>query len=304
MRMTVPSGVLIVNKPSGPTSHDIVAAARRLFKTRSVGHAGTLDPMASGVLLLLIEEGTKLSSALALEKKSYRARIHFGVATDSDDALGVPIETARVAKGWLDRERLEAALASERTRVEQIPPRVSAIKQDGVTAYRRHRRGESVDLPARKVCVHDLSVIDTSDEYIELSLSVSKGYYVRALARDLGMSLSMPAHLSALCRTSSGCFRLEEAVDWPQSEIPPLLPLADVVRRTLPTMVLTGEGARRARLGQRLLAEHFLSREKSSRVPDDSLAVGWLDESGTLVALGRTEPDGASRVTRGFRALP
>ncbi len=297
-----PSGLLVVNKPSGPTSHDIVAQARRLFGTRAIGHAGTLDPMASGVLLLLIEEATKLSSALTLENKSYRATVRFGVTTDSDDALGIPITSRPITPGWLSVEQLEIALDTERNRIEQIPPRISAIKQDGVTAYRRHRRGESVETPARKVIVHNLSVLGSSDEQVTLELSVSKGYYVRALARDLGSSLGMPAHLSALCRTTSGCFRLEEATDWPCSKIPTLLSLSEVVQRVMPIRVLTAEGARRALLGQPLVAEHFSSGSSDGRdnAATDT-AAAWLDDASTLIALGRTGPDGIARVIRGFR---
>lgn len=320
-----PNGVVVVNKPSGPTSHDIVAQARRLFGTRAVGHAGTLDPMASGVLLLLLGEATKLSSALVLERKSYRATIRFGMATDSDDALGVPEATAPVVPGWLTRDRLELALECERQRIEQLPPAVSAIKQGGVPAYRRQRRGESITLAPRSVRVFDLSLLAASDETLELSLSVSKGYYVRALARDIGARLAMPSHLSALCRTSSGCFDLREAADWPRASQPNLLTLAEVVRRSMPTRVLLAQGVRRARLGQQLFSEDFadplpapttncsLACEEANAEP---LRVGtaaavldqagplyaWLDETGSLVALGRSAADGTSRVVRGFNA--
>src|SRR5512142_1775981 len=144
-------GVLVVDKPSGPTSHDLVSQARRYFCRRDIGHAGTLDPMASGVLLLLVGEATKLSSALTLDRKSYRASIRFGSAMDTDDAMGTPVATKPIVPGWLDLERLEGILELERHRQEQIPPQVSAIKQDGVAAYRRQRRGECVTLAARNV---------------------------------------------------------------------------------------------------------------------------------------------------------
>lgn len=298
--MSASSGILVVNKPSGPSSHDIVAQARRLFKTRAIGHAGTLDPMASGVLLLLIEEATKLSSALTLESKSYRATIQFGVATDSDDALGTPIDRRDIAPGWLTADALSAALDVEQRRTEQLPPTVSAIKQGGVTAYRRHRRGEAVELTPRIVRVEHLSVLEVTDERLCMELTVSKGYYVRALARDLGTTLGMPAHLSALCRTASGCFRLEEASDWPCATLPALLPMSEVVARVLPIRTLSEEGARRARLGQPLSVEHFVG-EPTGLDSGDGAVSAWLDGSASLVALGRTEPDGTARVARGFR---
>jgi tRNA pseudouridine55 synthase len=299
---------LVVNKPSGPSSHDIVAQARRLFKTRTIGHAGTLDPMASGVLLLLVEEATKLSSALTLERKSYRAIVRFGFGTDTDDALGAPTEYGNWFSGWLQPSQLERALEQERCRTAQLPPRVSAIKQGGVTAYRRHRRGEVVELLPRTVKVHELSVVSVNDDRVELMLSVSKGYYVRSLARDLGLALSMPAHLSSLCRTSSGCFGLDEATDWPCVSAPSLMPLTRVVERAMPTRVLTEDGARRAKLGQRLSAADFAPSCLAVTTQDASLAqpladalTAWLDPSGRLVALGRTEADGTPRVARGFR---
>lgn len=317
------SGIAIVNKPSGPTSHDIVAQARRLYRTRAIGHAGTLDPMASGVLLLLVGEGTKLSSALTLDRKSYRATIRFGMATDSDDALGKPISEQPIPSGWLTQDNLLPALTAELQRTEQLPPAVSAIKQGGVPAYRRQRRGEVVILPPRAVEVFALDLLNASDESIELSISVSKGYYVRSLARDLGARLSMPAHLSALCRTSSGCFQLTEAAAWPCSSPPPLLPLGQIARRCLPTRVLTAEGERRARLGQALSSEHFAATElppltapsalppvasgvetgafdANDSIPLSASPSAWLNEVGDLVALGLSGQDGTARVVRGF----
>lgn len=293
------SGLLVVDKPSGPTSHDIVAQARRVLRTRSIGHAGTLDPMASGVLLLLVEEATKLSSALTLEQKSYLATVRFGMMTDTDDAMGHAVETCPIVPGWLTRERLEAALAVERARVEQLPPRVSAIKQDGIAAYRRHRRGELVEVPARNVRVHALDVLAWSDDQVTLELLVSKGYYVRALARDLGHALGVPAHLAALRRTSSGCFRLEEATVWPSSSPLRLLSLSEVVTRVMPTRMLTSEGVRRARLGQCLTAEDFVDNDVAAAHSDAT--TGWFDENRTLIALGRADGDGNARVIRGFR---
>jgi tRNA pseudouridine55 synthase len=292
------NGLVVVNKPRGPTSHDVVAQARRVFGTRAIGHAGTLDPMASGVLLLLIGEATKLSSALTLERKSYRAVVEFGVGTDSDDAAGKPIVFGDVTPNWLEPSRLEVALEGERQRNQQVPPQVSAIKQGGIAAYRRHRRGESVDLAPRQVQVHELRVIAASDRQVELHLSVSKGYYVRALARDLGATLCMPAHLSALCRTSSGCFSLDEAVGWPPGEIPRPIPLGEAVARAMPIRVLSADGARRAGLGQLLLPEHF---EPCAQPPPAGTLVAWLDAQGVLIALGRSESDGTARVVRGFR---
>lgn len=260
--------------------------------------------MASGVLLLLLGEATKLSSALTLERKSYRASIRFGSTTDSDDRMGHVLESCEVEPGWLASERLEEALDQERGRELQEPPQVSAIKQQGVAAYRRQRRGETVALEPRAVRVHELRLLSASDQEVELSLSVSKGYYVRALARDLGRRLSMPAHLSALCRTSSGCFQLEEAVEWPRSAIPPLLSIGDAVRRSMPSKILGAEGVWRARRGQRVMPEHFADPDGPSTPEPESpdSVYAWLDEQGSLVALGKQAADGTFQVTRGFNA--
>ncbi|HEY5960877.1 MAG TPA: tRNA pseudouridine(55) synthase TruB [Polyangiaceae bacterium] len=299
--MTTDGRILIVNKPIGPTSHDVVAQARRLFKTRAVGHAGTLDPMASGVLLILIEEATKLSSALTLDHKSYRATIRFGTSTDSHDALGIPVETREVPRGWLGRKQLDVALDVERHRTLQTPPSISAIKQQGKTAYSRHRQGETVELSARSVHVLDLSLLEATDESVELSITVTKGYYVRALARDLGASLGMPSHLSSLCRTSSGCFTIEEAACWPCHEPPPCLTMADVARRSMPTRVLSSDGIRRARCGLTLLPEHFDNfAALANAVPNDAVEM-WLDAMDHAIALGVAQSDGTFRVARGFR---
>ncbi len=289
-------GVLVVDKPSGPTSHDIVARVRKHYGTRHVGHAGTLDPMASGVLVVLVGEACKLASYLTLANKLYRASVSFGVATDSLDADGERVAEAVLAPGWLDAARLEAALAHERARSEQVPPAVSAIQIGGVRAHRSARSGAPLCLPPRPVKVHGLSVLRWSDSELQLELGVSKGYYVRALARDLGEALGVPAHLNALRRLASGPFSLAESTAWPLDASPHLLDLAAAARRSLPSTHLTAEGERRARLGQRLAPSDFTEPVEPEGVS------AWLSVDERLVALG-APADGASyRVVRGFRA--
>lgn len=291
-----PCGVLIVDKPSGPTSHDVVAEARRRYRTRQVGHAGTLDPMASGVLLLLLGEATKLSSHLSANDKSYRTRIRFGRATDSLDAQGRTTAEVTLAPEWLDATRLRAALERERERRLQHPPAVSAIHVAGQRAHERVRRGEAVALEPRSVSVRDLTLIATGDEHVDVELTVSKGYYVRAFARDLGDALGVPAHVVELRRLSSGVFSLADATAWPPAAEPPApIALAEAARRALPTATLTDEGTTRARTGKRLTAEHFVS------APEDDAVWAWLDPAGALVALG-ARADETFRVVRGFTA--
>jgi tRNA pseudouridine55 synthase len=290
----VSGGVLVVDKPQGLTSHAVVAGARRRLGTRAVGHAGTLDPMATGVLLLLVGEATKLSAYLTLESKAYLAEVSFGRSTDSLDADGETLEERPVPPGTLTPEAVAAALAAERERIEQIPPAVSAIQVDGERSHRLARRGTPPVLPPRPVRVRALTLTSLGEDRLTLEVAVSKGYYVRSLARDLGERLGVPAHLSALRRTQSGDFSLGEAHPWP---LPPgeltLLGVADAARRCLPTAELSAAGAARARLGQTLGDEHFLTPPASER------PVAWLESPNTLVAIGSRQAEG-HRVLRGF----
>ncbi|MBM4362958.1 MAG: tRNA pseudouridine(55) synthase TruB, partial [Deltaproteobacteria bacterium] len=189
-----PSGVLVVDKPTGPTSHDVVAAARRLLRTRAVGHAGTLDPLASGVLLLLVGEATKLTPWLTAGAKEYRATIALGRATDTLDAEGETTAEARLAAGQPDAGAVDDALEVERQRRSQVPPAVSAISVGGVRAHRLARRGLAPELPPRDVEVDELVLERAAGDELVVRVRASKGYYVRSLARDLGETLGIPAH--------------------------------------------------------------------------------------------------------------
>lgn len=288
-------GVLVVDKPSGPTSHDVVARARRLYGTREVGHAGTLDPMASGVLVLMFGQACKLSAYLTALAKRYRAEVSFGSSTDSLDATGQVTERRELGPGWLDPEHLERVLSAERARELQVPPAVSAIHVGGERAYRAARRGQSPSLPARPVRVQELRLLGATAERLSLELEVSKGYYVRALARDLGDALGVPAHLSALRRLASGAFTLADAVAWPREAAAPLMPTAAAARRALPGATLTAEGVARARTGRALEASHF------TEGPSGEAVAAWLTEGGELVALGSETAPGVHRVLRGFQ---
>lgn len=286
-------GVLVVDKPSGATSHDIVAQARRLFGVRAVGHAGTLDPMATGVLVLLFGEACKLSSHLTADDKSYLATVAFGATTDTLDAEGRVTETTELAPGWLSPSALAHALDVERARTAQVPPAVSAIQVGGRRAYDLARRGAAVELAPRAVSLKALEVIEQSADTLRVKLTVSKGYYVRAFARDLGQTLGVPAHLASLRRLTSGAFSLDEAIAWPPSERPPLIPLAEAARRSLPVTRLSPDAVARARRGQRLTPDSA-APEAFERVS------AWLGPNGELVALGVSTPTGEHRVLRGF----
>jgi tRNA pseudouridine55 synthase len=288
----VTDGVFVVDKPTGCTSHALVAGLRRHLSMRAVGHAGTLDPMATGVLLLLAGEATKLSGYLTLETKTYRAEVRFGLATDSLDTDGKTLAEIPVPPGVLSEETLSVALAGERDRTLQTPPVVSAIQVGGERSHRLARRGEAPELPPRPVRVERLELESLSGDRATVVVKASKGYYVRALARDLGERLGVPACLSALRRTESGGFTLEEAWPWPLPADAVPLTLTAAARRCLVTVELTREGAKRARLGQPLAREHFVTE------PPAAGPGAWL-EHGELIAIG-SERDGAHRVLRGF----
>jgi len=301
-RASGPHGVLVADKPSGPTSHDVVQQARRLYSARAVGHAGTLDPMATGVLLLLFGEALKLSPYLSADRKRYRARITFGRATDTLDALGKTTEESSLPADWLETAALEQALDVERARIEQVPPNYSAIRLAGVRAHRLSRRGGAPELRARSVEVGALTLVDvaTDSASIELEMTVSKGYYVRALARDLGRTLAIPAHLSQLQRLASGAFTLDDAVPWPPAERKPLISPEAAAARVLPLLRLNESGERRARLGQALSPDDFAEDPFPAHGEADPPAVvAWTGSSGRLVALGQRSERGF-RVVRGF----
>lgn len=255
-------GVMIVDKPQGLTSHDVVGAVRRARGTRRVGHAGTLDPMATGVLVVLLGEATKLSGVLTTDSKVYEAEVTFGSSTDSLDAEGTVLKRVELSDTWLDLTKLEVALESERKRTLQIPPQVSAIKVDGQRAYARARQGQVTELSPRDVKVHELVLLDSqslsaSSKRLRLRLQVSKGYYVRSLAHDLATALGVPGHLSGLRRLSSGPFQIDQTTEWPPSDETPLIPLAEATRIALPVIQVNAEGAERLLQGKRLLPEQI-----------------------------------------------
>lgn len=301
------NGVLVVDKPAGPTSHDVVMRVRRALGTREVGHAGTLDPMATGVLVIAVGEATKLLAWLSDESKAYEATLRLGVETDTLDALGVETRRQEPPADVLEaltrstagevHPRLRAALDAERGRTSQVPPAFSAIQQQGVRAYTRARRGEDVQLPARDVEVRSLSLAACSPEPPELSVRVeaTKGYYVRSLGRDLARALGTVGHLTALRRTRSGCFGVEEAtpLDVPREQLASrVLPLEQVAARALPVAHLTEAGAIDARHGRPV-------KPGDVTPPAPGISV-WFDPGGVLVAVGEIDASGAGRVRRGF----
>ena len=291
------NGVLVIDKPAGITSHDVVSRVRRVLSMRRVGHAGTLDPMATGVLVVMLGEATKLAPWLTRDDKHYRASVRLGIGTTTLDAEGEVTARGPLPAWWTTDEadeRIASALAVERARSEQLPPVFSAIKVAGRPAHARTRAGEEVTLAARRVEVHAIEVVARGADTLELELAVSKGYYVRALARDLGDALDVPAHLAALRRTASGVFELRHAVQLDRLEpTTPLVSMAEAARLAMPHATLTAVGAERARHGKVLADDDFAS-------PPSAEASAWLSPEGELVAIGDRRGEGWS-VVRGFR---
>ncbi|MDQ2637663.1 MAG: tRNA pseudouridine(55) synthase TruB [Actinomycetota bacterium] len=207
------AGLVVVDKPAGMTSHDVVGRCRRIFGTRKVGHAGTLDPMATGVLVVGIERATKILGLLTSTDKSYTATIRLGQTTSTEDAEGEVLQTV-LTVGVSDAE-IEAAVAALRGEIEQIPSAVSAIKVGGQRAYKLAREGQPVELPPRRVRIDrfDVLAVRRHDGCLDVDVEVdcTSGTYIRALARDVGAALGVGGHLSALRRTRVGGFGLDES---------------------------------------------------------------------------------------------
>ncbi|MER7456086.1 tRNA pseudouridine(55) synthase TruB [Micromonospora sp. NPDC126480] len=244
-------GLIVVDKPGGMTSHDVVARVRRLARTRRVGHGGTLDPMATGVLVIGVGRATRLLTYVIGAGKSYAATIRLGQATVTDDAEGDVI--ASTPAGRVTDDAVRAALAALTGEVDQVPSAVSAIKIDGQRAYKRVREGESVDLPARRVTIARLDVRavrrDEPDLVdVDVDVTCSSGTYVRAIARDAGLALGVGGHLTALRRTAVGGFNLAEAatLDDLERRAPEVvtLPLAAAADRYFPRRDATADEER------------------------------------------------------------
>ncbi|GGO56441.1 MULTISPECIES: tRNA pseudouridine(55) synthase TruB [Streptomyces] len=239
---TTPDGLVIVDKPSGFTSHDVVAKMRGIARTRRVGHAGTLDPMATGVLVLGVERATKLLGHLALTEKEYLGTIRLGQSTLTDDAEGEI--TASADASGVKRDAIDAGIAELSGAIMQVPSKVSAIKIDGKRSYARARKGEDFEIPARPVTVSSFQVYDIRDAVAEdgtpvldlvVSVVCSSGTYIRALARDLGAGLGVGGHLTALRRTRVGPYKLDAAktLDQLQEELT-VMPVADAATAAFP----------------------------------------------------------------------
>lgn len=207
-----PNGILIVNKPSNWTSHDVVNKTKRLLGGIKVGHTGTLDPFATGVMILLIGKATKLAKFFENDEKTYNAEITFGIGTDTYDCTGKKLSSGNPAQ--VDADELEHVILSLNGETDQIPPMYSALKVNGTRLYKLARKGETVKREPRKVSITILEKNLDAFPVIEIVLRCSKGTYVRSIAHDIGEAVGCPAHLSGLVRTGSGNYTLHDAIDF------------------------------------------------------------------------------------------
>ncbi len=288
------NGLFNVDKPAAMTSHDVVGALRRASGQRRIGHAGTLDPMATGVLLVCMGQATRLSEYLMAGRKRYAAEIRLGIVTDTDDAEGEVVAEADPSDVTL--AEIERALGAFRGEIAQVPPMYSALKREGVALHKLARQGVELELEARPVTIYALNLVTWQPPMLGVTVECSKGTYIRALARDLGQALGCGAHLAKLARTASGAFMLEQAVPldelvaslqegtWEQH----LIAMEAALAR-FPSYTVSAEDAARLRQGQQIsLPEQGAGAE----------VVKALDPDGALVALlrydegtGRWQPD-------------
>ncbi len=292
----VPPGLLLVDKAGGMTSHDVVARARRVLSVRKVGHAGTLDPMATGLLVLGVGAATRLLGHVGGHDKTYEATIRLGQSTVTDDREGAVLTTSSTAS--LDYDAVRAALAAQTGPLLQVPSSVSAVKVEGRRSYDRVRAGEAVELAPRPVTVHRLDLHRISRPEpdlldVDVTVACTAGTYIRAIARDAGAALGVGGHLTALRRTASGPFTVERAAPVEDAGAAlaagggdGFLPLVQAATTVFPTRRVTGEESRALSYGQRVPATGAPGLHAA--VDPDGRLVALLEDSGTTarVAVG------------------
>ncbi|MGM0575867.1 MAG: tRNA pseudouridine(55) synthase TruB [Myxococcota bacterium] len=287
-RQRGPHGIVCIDKPAGPTSFRVMRDVQRRLDAGRAGHGGTLDPMATGVLVVLLGEATKLSAWAMGWDKVYRAEVRFGVATDTLDAAGRVVEEAEVSPGWLCRDSVEAALAGFVGDVHQVPPVYSALKREGRTLMSRARAGETIDVEPRPVICHGLEILEVGERTAEVRVHCGKGYYVRSFARDLGEALGLPAHLSALRRERVGPWRVEDAVSPEEITASAVVPI-DRALPDVPVVCLGEEEAAAVRNGRQIPATIEAER------------VLLVDAARTPLAMAVRDDGGRFKVARGLR---
>ena len=299
------NGVLVIDKPTDLTSHDVVARVRHILRLRRIGHTGTLDPFATGVLVLLIGKGTRLAQFLSGDDKEYDAIIRLGYATDTGDRTGKPIDGPKNAKlgNWNEHE-IQQALESLRGWIDQVPPMYSAKKRDGKKLYELARRGEEVDREPVRVCIHEFTAIGSDGELIKDNLDgtfdlrahvvCSSGTYVRTLAEDFGKRLSVGAHLAELRRTRVGDFRVDKAVtlddlkiSFAEESLGGLVVPLNAALSKLPFVHLSGQDVRNVSHGREVKVEGSRWTDgqnvKMCDTDEQLIAIGQYDAGAQLI---------------------
>ena len=293
----VSPGILLVDKPAGLTSHDVVARTRRAFGTRKVGHAGTLDPMATGLLVIGIEGATRLLTYIVGADKTYTATIRLGQTTGTDDAEGEILTTAS-ADSWdsVTDDAVSAGIAELTGEISQVPSAVSAIKVDGRRAYDRVRAGEEVVLAARDVVISRFDLLATrrGEGHVDLDVIVecSSGTYIRSLARDLGAGLGVGGHLTALRRTRVGPFDVTDAVGIDALEGAPTLTPGEAAAWILPVLEMSSEDARDLRHGKRLSGQAARLHEAiGAAIDQEGALIGIVEKRGADLKSAMNMPE-------------
>lgn len=296
----VSPGVLLVDKPAGPTSHDVVARVRRAFGTRKVGHAGTLDPMATGLLVIGIEGATRLLTYIVGADKRYEATIRLGASTATDDADG-EVTAVAAADAWaqVTPDRITVGVAALTGAISQVPSAVSAIKVDGRRAYDLVRAGEEVVLAARDVVVSRFEIVARREGEGVLDLDVivdcSSGTYIRSLARDLGAGLGVGGHLTALRRTRVGPFDVAEAVSLDDLDGAATLTPAAAAARVLHPLAVEADDARDLRHGKRLAGQATrLDGALAAAIDEEGVLIGVVEKRGADLKSAMNMPEAVS----------
>jgi tRNA pseudouridine55 synthase len=282
------SGIFNIDKPAGPTSFQVVSLVRRLSGVRRVGHAGTLDPSATGVLVVCLGQATRLVEYMMEATKVYRGEVRLGITTDTLDATGTPVSQADPSN--IDRRQVEEALTAFVGEIDQVPPMFSALKYNGEPLYRYARAQRQVERQARRVTIHRLQLLAFRPPLATIEVECGKGTYIRALAHDLGQQLGCGAHLAALARLRVGPFTLDDACSLPQLEAAfqegrwqSLLHPPDAALPSLPAVTLSEPQERAVRFGQCLAAD---SLEPAQAVENDQLCRAYSPR-GQLTAILR-----------------
>jgi tRNA pseudouridine55 synthase len=273
-------GIVVVNKPGGWTSHDVVAKMRGIAGTRRVGHLGTLDPIATGVLPVMIGQVTRLAQFWERSEKTYEAKIHFGFATTTYDRAGEPV--GPVCTPSISADELEAVLEPLRGEIEQVPPPVSAKKVKGVPAYKLARKGEAVELAPVKVTVFELDATEVASTSAKLRIRCSAGTYVRSIAHELGQRLGCGAHVEELVRTQAGPFRIEQArtLEQLQGHLEEAIVPASELLPQFPLVYVDEDTVSRIRQGRDFTVSPFRTNPGAAHVKA-------IDRAGKLIAIGK-----------------